>query len=824
MSLRINPIDALHAGLTPQSRRNGVTQRNYAQMNNPWQRAKRARSRSASPAPANRRPSRERSPQPYPSQDTITPSESASNISFRIPDIIQKTWDKKPRTGQRARWSECYEHFENIELDSVYYKREDKAQKTPYQDVLRICLYCQELAKDAGTSTDSSRKGSNSNLWTHLKVHHKIYPNGQTPPSSITSQSTLDSHGVTSKKGANPTTDMTLDEAIIEWIIDTQQPFDLVNNEKWKKMWQIALNRPCPINSSTTLRRRIEQEFSKCQLRIYEELKASAETVSFSLDVWKAPNGKYILAVICHWTTEDFDDRQFVLHFGHLKGSHTGENMAKVIHEVLENFDLEQKLVGICGDNASNNSTLCRHLHKLLKQKFVDSVDKLSLPGNENRKLMFFKGNESFIRCLAHVLNLIAKSMLKVLKAGSHKEAKRIIKQMRDDNRDTFQFDETPQSVIARLRLIVLWILASEQRIDKYMEKASVSLDYDVDTRWNALLKMLEIAIRDRNAINRMCQECEPLTALALSEYEWLFLGEVYHAMLPLYKKTLLVSQTNPTIFQTTEIYWDVDDHLDDIIEMQGSWGGVNTQIQEAAKEGRKKLDEYTKKMDTETIIPYAAAVLDPRVKTYLLQSHLKDGAKHVVDNLRAHFKEISPVSEPTLPSRSQYSNPSASTTSTTSFVGRARGLQVESNRQRMLQKIQEEHYSTVATDDIDEIDEWLKSPPIQERVPDNMTAEQDIQWLMAWWRTNRFKHPRMAKIARRYLSIPASEVGVERLFSRGRDLLGLRRYALQPATIKILTVLKAFSSSKSWLQIPVEIKDGVIEDDIDIEVVVIPK
>lgn len=141
-----------------------------------------------------------------------------------------------------------------------------------------------------------------------------------------------------------------------------------------------------------------------------------------------------------------------------------------------------------------------------------------------------------------------------------------------------------------------------------------------------------------------------------------------------------------------------------------------------------------------------------------------------------------------------------------------------------MLQKIQEEHYSTVATDDIDEIDEWLRSPPIQERVPDNMTAEQDIQWLMAWWRTNRFKHPRMAKIARRYLSIPASEVGVERLFSRGRDLLGLRRYALQPATIKILTVLKAFSSSKSWLQVPVEIKDGVIEDDIDIEVVVIPK
>ena len=133
---------------------------------------------------------------------------------------------------------------------------------------------------------------------------------------------------------------------------------------------------------------------------------------------------------------------------------------------------------------------------------------------------MLFKGDESFVRCLAHMLNLIAKSMLKVFKAGSHKEAKRVIKQMSVDKREIFRIDETPQSAIARLRLIVLWILASEQRIDKYMEYASVSLDYDIDTRWNALLKMLEITIRERSAINRMCEECKPLEPLALSETE----------------------------------------------------------------------------------------------------------------------------------------------------------------------------------------------------------------------------------------------------------------------------------------------------------------
>jgi hypothetical protein len=65
-----------------------------------------------------------------------------------------------------------------------------------------------------------------------------------------------------------------------------------------------------------------------------------------------------------------------------------------------------------------------------------------------------------------------------------------------------------------------MWILASDRRVDKYMEYALVALDYDVDTRWNALLKMLEIAIRERSAINHMCKEYKPLEPLVLLELE----------------------------------------------------------------------------------------------------------------------------------------------------------------------------------------------------------------------------------------------------------------------------------------------------------------
>ena len=93
---------------------------------------------------------------------------------------------------------------------------------------------------------------------------------------------------------------------------------------------------------------------------IYNELELSAETVSFSLDVQKAPNNKYIFRIIVHQTTKDFEDRQTILHFGHLKGPHTRENLARETLAVLKRFNLERKLVAITSDNTSNNLTLCR--------------------------------------------------------------------------------------------------------------------------------------------------------------------------------------------------------------------------------------------------------------------------------------------------------------------------------------------------------------------------------------------------------------------------------------------------------------------------------
>jgi hypothetical protein len=94
---------------------------------------------------------------------------------------------------------------------------------------------------------------------------------------------------------------------------------------------------------------------------------------------------------------------------------------------------------------------------------------------------------------------------------------------------------------------------------------------------------------------------------------------------------------------------------------------------------------------------------------------------------------------------------------------------------------------SSLASD----IDLYLGTPPIAWDLSDETNYTPD--WALKWWNANAFQYPTMAKAARALLAVPGSEVDVERLFSGGRDMLGIRRYALKGETMRILTLLKAY-------------------------------
>jgi hypothetical protein len=186
--------------------------------------------------------------------------------------------------------------------------------------------------------------------------------------------------------------------------------------------------------------------------RLIHELEVNCVSISFTLDLWTSPNRTPILAIIGHWYTPDFEEREEVLEFVEVHGSHTGEVLAEAVLKVLKELKIKHKLFAITGDNAGNNSTLCQALYDSLKHEFDDKFSPIGRPR------MRFHGKSSWIRCLAHIIALICKDVLSDVKAGSAKEAKRMLDSWDAEfkTHDYILPHEDGRSAIAKVRLLNL--------------------------------------------------------------------------------------------------------------------------------------------------------------------------------------------------------------------------------------------------------------------------------------------------------------------------------------------------------------------------------
>jgi hypothetical protein len=89
----------------------------------------------------------------------------------------------------------------------------------------------------------------------------------------------------------------------------------------------------------------------------------------------------------------------------------------------------------------------------------------------------------------------------------------------------------------------------------------------------------------------------------------------------------------------------------------------------------------------------------------------------------------------------------------------------------------------------ISDIDRYFDSKPVNwsQSLIDNI----DPEWELKWWEANAFDFPLMAQAVRNYLLVPSAEVGVERVFSGARDVLGLQRHPMNAETMRWLILLK---------------------------------
>jgi hypothetical protein len=113
--------------------------------------------------------------------------------------------------------------------------------------------------------------------------------------------------------------------------------------------------------------------------------------------------------ITCHWVDKSFTLHDALLDFKRIKGRHVGRSLSTAVYNVLNEFDLCDKLFCITSDNASNNYTMLDALSNLLWDE--RSID--------------WKGREHHIACLNHVINLCVQDFLKGLAEKDEGKKKR---------------------------------------------------------------------------------------------------------------------------------------------------------------------------------------------------------------------------------------------------------------------------------------------------------------------------------------------------------------------------------------------------------------
>jgi len=263
----------------------------------------------------------------------------------------------------------------------------------------------------------------------------------------------------------------------------------------------------------------------------------SQVTSKFSLttDIWTSPTASKMpfMAVTGHWIDEDFQLKSILLDFVAVPGRHDGLRLAAIFQEVVDDYELKGKIIGVTTDNASNNDTF---ITELLRQGYIDSP-------------------ECNFRCFAHVLNLAAQDALLVCIYF------------------LFSYIQELKGTLTEFRENIKAISASPQRLNRLQTICGLldpPLPYvepilDVATRWNSVLDMILRGLRLRRAIDFFLLENRDAIRntddkskfTPLSDEDWVKLEEVSNLLKPFSSATVSASGSKITTLSEQLPWYD---------------------------------------------------------------------------------------------------------------------------------------------------------------------------------------------------------------------------------------------------------------------------
>jgi hypothetical protein len=357
------------------------------------------------------------------------------------------------------------------------------------------------------------------------------------------------------------------------------------------------------------------------------------------------------------------------------------------------------------------------------------------------------------VRCCAHIINLVVKDGTAVL-----------------------------ESLINNLRSMVKYIKVSPSCMHKFVEicrslalKIGEGISLDVSTRWNSTYKMLRTAIAYKEAIETYADadlnyKWEPTAE------EWDLFLTIEPILASLAKVTTALSASS---YPTANLFYP---HIVDVkIALRAAMCSNSLNLRRMGIAMMEKFNKYWEEKNNVMVI---ATILDPRYKMRYIEwcfGKIFDGdqIRFEIDEVRDELEKLYEDFE--LQHRERKAAQSKSSASSSFTIDKTCSLPSASC------EFQSFLSSTEANPSKSELLIYLDETNVS-------LGDKDFD-LLNWWKVNSHRFPVVSRMAKKFLTVPATSVSSESTFSTGGRTLDDYRSSLSP------TMVEALICSSSWIR-----------------------
>lgn len=118
--------------------------------------------------------------------------------------------------------------------------------------------------------------------------------------------------------------------------------------------------------SHQTIREWVMRTFETQKRRMRQVLQSALSRIHFTVDLWSSPNKLGILGIVAHFIDSNGELVSCCIALREVHGKHSGENQARIVMNVVEEYGIVTQIGYFVSDNADSNDTLMNALQKCM--------------------------------------------------------------------------------------------------------------------------------------------------------------------------------------------------------------------------------------------------------------------------------------------------------------------------------------------------------------------------------------------------------------------------------------------------------------------------